>query len=173
VLYFPWHAAAQAAPAAAASAGRAAAAGNGAAAEFGAASGSGRRILVIDDQEDVRRLTAQLLRRQGYVVVEAAGGPDALELLIALHETGDGGLPVDALVTDISMPEMTGTDLVRQLRGFFPDLPVLFISGHMHPEDHGISTAEPDTAFLHKPFEPAELARAVAGVLRRPRSEPA
>jgi two-component system cell cycle sensor histidine kinase/response regulator CckA len=122
------------------------------------------RLLVINDQVHVRRLTARVLRQLGYTVFEAASGEAALEALASLHEQG-GGLAVDALITDVSMPRMSGPELVRQLRVYFPGLPAIFISGETPAEDVGIATGEPGTAYLPKPFEPDQLKAALRAVL--------
>lgn len=125
------------------------------------------RLLVIDDQVHVRRLTARVLRQLGYTVFEAASGEAALDALASLHEQGHG-LAVDALITDVSMPRMSGPELVRQLRAYFPGLPAIFISGEVSAEDVGIPLTDPGTAYLPKPFEPAQLKAALRKVLGTP-----
>jgi two-component system, cell cycle sensor histidine kinase and response regulator CckA len=156
-LHFPW----QGTPAYAAIEERRAPASAGRASE---------RLLVIDDQVHVRRLTARVLRQLGYTVFEAASGEAALEALASLHEQGHG-LAVDALITDVSMPRMSGPELVRQLRVYFPGLPAIFISGEVSAEDAGIPLTVPGTVYLPKPFEPAQLKAALRAVLGRPAAD--
>jgi PAS domain S-box-containing protein len=135
--------------------------------EAGSAGRASERLLVIDDQVHVRRLTARVLRQLGYTVFEAASGEAALQALASLHEHGHG-LAVDALITDVSMPQMSGPELVRQLRVYFPGLPAIFISGEVDADRVGVQLTEPRTAYLPKPFEPAELKTALRKVLGTP-----
>ena len=115
------------------------------------------RILLVEDEEAVRRLTARLLEEQGYVVIEAAGPLRAIELAA---ET-----PIDLLATDIVMPEMDGTELAERLRDSHPDLPVLFLSGYPRGValDDALGCAR--TSFLQKPYDLADLAQAVRDTL--------
>jgi CheY-like chemotaxis protein/two-component sensor histidine kinase len=115
-------------------------------------------VLLVDDEELVRASTAQMLAELGYAVTEAASAEEALGLL-------DGGLAPDLLVTDHLMPGMTGTDLVRALRGRGQPASALLISGYA--EDAGLPA---DLPRLTKPFRQAELAAALAGLPARARA---
>ena len=106
------------------------------------------RVLVVDDDEDVRATTATLLRTFGYVVHEACGGPAALDIIRS--ETG-----LDVLLTDMAMPEMTGPELARQAAVLRPALPVVFVTGYADPES--IAAGTRITRLLRKPFRPADL----------------
>ncbi len=115
------------------------------------------RILLVDDEADVRGLTRRRLEAEGFTVIEAGSGAEALALL------GDGG-EVDLLLTDVVMPGMTGPELARRVDERLPGLPVLYISGFA--EDPAIQDADvADLRFLAKPFEAHQLRAAVQGAL--------
>jgi signal transduction histidine kinase len=110
-------------------------------------------VLLVDDDERVRRAAAEELRELGYSVVEAASGEQALS-------RAQADASFDILVTDQAMPGMTGTQLATELRRVKPGLPVLLMTGFSELEPGG------DIVVLAKPFRHAELAVAVAGLLR-------
>ncbi|MFN8028144.1 MAG: ATP-binding protein [Acidimicrobiia bacterium] len=109
-------------------------------------------VLVVEDDEAVRRLTVQSLRRRGYTVLEA---DDAITAL-AVEESERGR--IDLLLTDVVLPSMRGPALAAAVRAHNPGIAVLFMSGYaegvLAPEFEG-------EAFLAKPFRPFELAAAV------------
>lgn len=126
----------------------------------GAREPRGQTVLIADDEEPVRRVASRLLVRNGYDVLEAANGAEALRMLSA----GDG--KIDILVSDIIMPEMGGLELARRVATDFPGLPVLLISGYSDSHELGQSIpAELD--LLQKPFSGTELTAAVAHCLAR------
>jgi CheY-like chemotaxis protein len=114
------------------------------------------RVLVVDDDPDVRQFTAALLTDAGFEVREATGAPAALDLLA-------GGEAVDVLLTDIKMPGMTGLELARRARERRPDLRVLFMSGYA--AEYRIDPKRDD--FIAKPFRPVELIGCVFEILNR------
>jgi PAS domain S-box-containing protein len=107
------------------------------------ASGStrGRRILVVEDEEFVRRFMVRALELAGYEVLEAGHGREALERLGA---RGD----VDLVISDVIMPVMGGVELSAELRRRYPGLDVLFMSGYAHDSTFASGTEGP---FLQKP----------------------
>jgi two-component system, cell cycle sensor histidine kinase and response regulator CckA len=111
-------------------------------------------ILVVEDEENVRTLLAEMLRRKRYNVLEAGSGPEAL----AVCEKHAGR--IDLLMTDIVIPGMRGPEIAQQLRGRYPGLKVLFMSGYMEE-----ASAIPADAFLQKPFTMSSLAAKVREVL--------
>jgi len=117
------------------------------------------RVLLVEDEPEVRRLVERLLTMQGYSVLAAPGPTEAL----AAARAGDG--PIDVLVTDVVMPGMNGRELARALATRVPGLRVLYMSGYTDAAitQHGI--LEPGTAFLSKPFTPDALARKLREVL--------
>jgi CheY-like chemotaxis protein len=116
-------------------------------------------VLLLEDEAEVRATVRAMLVGQGYRVLEAENGVEALE--IAGREDG----PIDLLVTDVVMPHQSGPELARRLVALRPQTRVLYISGY--PDDalgeHGV--LHPGVAFLAKPFTAAELARKVREVL--------
>jgi PAS domain S-box-containing protein len=122
------------------------------------------RVLLVEDEPEVRRLVERLLKMHGYAVVAAPGPAEAL----AAARGGDE--PIDVLVTDVVMPGMNGRELARALSTRLPGLRVLYMSGYTDAAitQHGI--LEPGTAFLSKPFTPDALARKLREVLDAPGS---
>ena len=116
-------------------------------------------VLLVEDEEGVRVLARTILRKQGYTVLEASNGVEALALS-AKHEGR-----IDLLVTDVVMPRMSGRELVEKLLPQRPQLKVLFMSGYMDDAvvRHGILHSS--IAFLQKPITPEPLARRVREVL--------
>ncbi len=118
-------------------------------------------ILVVEDAAGVRSLTVRVLRSLGYDLLEAENGFDALTVI-----SGCGIRKIDLILTDVTMPKMGGRELIERIRADRPDMRVVFTSGAP-----GADTAlkalfnHPGTAFLHKPFSPAELARTVRDVI--------
>jgi PAS domain S-box-containing protein len=120
----------------------------------------GRRVLLVDDEEPVRRIAARILSRHGYEVVAPASAAEALELVSPGSENG-----FDLLVTDIVMPHMSGTDLAARARDSQPGLRVLFMSGY---SDRAGDAAQ-NGAFLSKPFDEQSLLDKVRESLADPR----
>lgn len=119
-------------------------------------------VLVVDDQDDVRRLLADVLRLGAYVVLEARDGEHALQVA-ERH-----GAPIDLLVTDVVMPRLTGVELAERLRVRHPDLRVLFMSGYAERESERQHLRElsPNEQFIQKPFLPVDLFRQANAILR-------
>jgi two-component system, cell cycle sensor histidine kinase and response regulator CckA len=121
------------------------------------ASGSAR-VLVVEDQDPVRRQACRILEDHGYVVRQAGSGDEAL----AAWE------PVDLLVTDVVMPGMGGHQLAEAARERTPGLRVLYMSGHTDDVLVHDSARQRDIAFVQKPFTHDSLLRAVAVALSHP-----
>jgi CheY-like chemotaxis protein len=116
-------------------------------------------LLLVEDEATVRQLARKILVRQGYHVLEAANGVEALEVF-RTHESS-----IQLVVTDIIMPSMGGPELVRRLRAIRPDLPVLLMSGYTDDATLRKGFSRSDEAFLEKPFSPGELAQRVRKLL--------
>ncbi len=121
-------------------------------------------ILVVDDDAAVREIIARSLRAHGYFVLEATDGEHALVV------AGEHAAPIHLIVSDVNMPEMGGWTLLSQLRGWYPGIRILLISGY--PQDVGSmkDLENTPTAFLAKPFMPDELVQAARDLLDRPRT---
>jgi len=111
------------------------------------------RILLVDDHHEVRATTAAVLEELGHTVTEAANGAEALAAL------KNGAPGWDLLISDYAMPELSGTDLVHQLRKVHPDLPCLIITGYA--EGEAVGGRPDDVMVLSKPFTPARLSKAI------------
>lgn len=122
---------------------------------------SAQVILVVEDEEVVRGLIRRILEAEGYTVVEARDGAEALRLC-----TDRPDEPIDLLLTDLVIPELTGPELAASLRSFWPDLSVLWMSGYAEGTSAQVGRMPPNTEFIQKPFAPAELVRRVQGLLR-------
>jgi len=115
-------------------------------------------VLLVDDQDDVRSLLAEVLSLGAYRVLEAKNGVQALTLAGAHPE------PIGLLVTDIVMPGLSGVELADALRSRNPNLKVLFMSGYA--ERDSLRVLQAHEQFIPKPFLPDELFRCVNGFLR-------
>ena len=116
------------------------------------------KILVVDDNADIRELLEILLTSEGYDVTLASSGEQALQLL---HPE------LDLVILDIMMPELDGFSAAREIRKFRPNLPIILLSarGEEYDKIHGFELGIDD--YVVKPFSPKELMMRVAAVLRR------
>jgi CheY-like chemotaxis protein len=119
------------------------------------------RVLLVDDDFDVREVTSAQLAALGCIVTEAPNGHAALEL-IDQH----GPDAFDLLISDFAMPGMTGADLARAARERKPGLPVLLITGYADAKAGG-AAGESEWGWLPKPFRQSELADQVRRALGR------
>lgn len=120
------------------------------------------RVLLIDDEPQVRSAVGRFLRTLGHDVLEAAGGNEALRLADRLR--------VDLVITDVNMPDGDGIEVMMALRRRAPDLPIITISGGGRlPKELLLANAQVLGAVttLAKPFELTDLRDAVAGALMR------
>ncbi len=116
-------------------------------------------ILLVEDEETVRRATSTILRRYGYRVLDAGSGEEALAIV-----QSDPGT-VELLVTDVVMPRMSGLDLAARIRQERPQMKVLLMSGYMDDAYARDGLLGPGIGFLPKPIAPSTLARKVREVL--------
>jgi len=108
-------------------------------------------ILLVEDEADVRELAREILEMRGYTVLEAARGDEALRLC------QDTPQPIDLLLTDVVMPQMSGPELARRLLALRPGTKVVYMSGYTDDAlgHHGV--LDPDIILLQKPFTPETL----------------
>jgi DNA-binding response OmpR family regulator len=129
-----------------------------------------RRVLVVDDEQEIRTVLRAYLEAEGHVVVEAATGAEALRRALAT----DGSAP-DVVLLDIGLPDLDGLEVLRTLRRS-SDVYVILVTARAEEADTliGLSTGADD--YVTKPFSPREVAARVRTVLRRmrdPDAEPA
>ena len=116
-------------------------------------------ILVVEDDESVRKLVRGILQRTGYAVIEARDGVEAMRI------TENRTLPIQLVMTDIVMPHMTGPELVERLSATRPDVRVLYMSGYTDRAVVQQHTELPGMPHLQKPFTPEALLAKVREVL--------
>jgi len=127
--------------------------------EFPGASYGEETILVVEDDDAVRRMTREFLTIKGYTVKEARSGAEAIEFL------GNHAEPIDLVLTDIIMPGMKGRELGGRLAALRTDIKILYMSAHTEDTVMDLDMIAPGTAFIEKPFSPEELASKVREVL--------
>ena len=118
----------------------------------------GFTVLVVDDEEAVRRLACRMLTWTGYQALEASHGREAIAT-IEQHASG-----VHLVLTDIKMPGMNGRELGRHVEQRWPGKPILYMSGFAS-EVFETGLLEPGVPFLSKPFTQDDLAQKVRGLL--------
>jgi PAS domain S-box-containing protein len=118
-------------------------------------------VLLVEDEDPVRRVTARALYRRGFGVLEARDGREALQLW---EEHGDN---VDMVLTDLVMPHMGGEELARHLGTVRPALPILFMTGYTRGAALNREALGPGAEVVHKPFDADELAERIARMLER------
>ena len=120
-------------------------------------SGSGT-LLVADDEDSVRHVITTVLRRSGYEIVAVASGDEALRRFTVEPDR------FQVALLDITMPGLDGLTTLRRMRELRPALPCVILSGHSEQDATGHFGGTGATTFLQKPFDLADLTRAIAKV---------
>jgi CheY-like chemotaxis protein len=117
-----------------------------------------RRVLVVEDDRDVRELVVEVLEGLGYTAISAESGPRALSLL-------DGGVTVDLVLSDVLMPDgMSGFQLAHEIRRRLPRLPIVLTSGITEMSSAAVDVMQ-DLPILRKPYRCDDLSRAIEDAL--------
>ena len=124
---------------------------------------AGPTILLVEDDEMLRRGLSRTLTDQHFTVLEAENGDAALEIVRGLSS------PPALVLTDILMPVMDGVEFARLFRSLYPSIPILFMSGSIPHRAPGISLRDVGAHLLLKPFGPDILLEAVTTMLTRER----
>jgi two-component system cell cycle sensor histidine kinase/response regulator CckA len=119
----------------------------------------GETVLVVEDEPGIRALMRKILQKQGYEVLEARNGEEAL----ALAE--ERSAPIDLLLADVEMPEMSGFELATRLKALRPEMKILFVSGLPADELERFGPPPAQASFLRKPFSLAALLEKARNVL--------
>jgi hypothetical protein len=120
---------------------------------------TGETVLVVEDEEALREVTRRIFTRNGYRVITAADGPDALD--IAGHHDGE----IHLLVTDVVMPHMLGKEVADRIRAIKPEVEVLYMSGYARPVLASQGRLDPGVALVEKPFSETDLLRTAGQLL--------
>lgn len=120
------------------------------------------RILAVDDEEIVQSLVRDALEAEGHQVLTAACGADAMDILRSQH--------IDILLTDIRMPNMSGTDLVEQARALYPSIGIIFMTGYASLTSAKDAIKRGALDYIMKPFELSEIRQAVRNGIEKLRS---
>ncbi len=126
--------------------------------------GGTERVLVVEDEPDLRRLVTRVLASHGYTVTESANGREALELCAATRDH------IDLVITDVVMPEMSGREFSERLAEVGCSAKLLYMSGYTDDEILRRGVLDPNVAFLQKPFSVEALLHAVRRALAGRRS---
>lgn len=116
------------------------------------------KILVVEDDLRGRYLVCEVLRREGYEVAEASDGAEALEIVLTER--------VNLVITDLVMPKLNGFELLEKLHSINPQMPVIFITGHLSVVS-GQTLLQDVAEIIRKPFEFDALRSTVQRVLAR------
>ncbi len=114
---------------------------------------SDKRVLLVEDERHIRFLVGSILRRKGYETVEAGNGLEALRLL-------EQERSFNLIITDLHMPGLSGVALLRELRRYYPDIPIVVISAYT-AADWAKEAVENAVVTLPKPFSHAQLVSVV------------
>lgn len=125
--------------------------------------GGSDSILVVEDEPALRQLVVRILRSKGYEVIDAPDGYSALELV------EDRSEPVALLLTDLIMPEMTGSELAKRLTARWPETRIVFMSGYVDEEFVELEIKKRGRHLLQKPFHSPGLLKSVREALDAPR----
>ena len=117
-----------------------------------------RVVLLVDDENAIRKMVRMILERAGYIVLDAENGKEGLDLC----QSHPG--PIDLLLSDIIMPELGGRELAEGALKLRPHLKIVFMSGY-HEDTLLNGAVRMSAAFLRKPFTPQDLAVTVSATL--------
>ena len=120
--------------------------------------------MIVDDNAEMRALLSAYFRRLGFEVVEKADGATALQTAATER--------FDCFILDVSMPEMTGVEMLKKLRERGVQTPAIFLTAHDHLEDKVAGFEAGADDYLSKPFDPQELEYRIAALLRRGQLSP-
>jgi CheY-like chemotaxis protein len=128
--------------------------------------GGGETILVVDDEAGLREVARRILTRNGYEVLLAGSGADAIEIAQSHEGT------IDVLLTDVVMPRMQGPEVAQRVKAIRPSIRTIFMSGHAKPVLEAEDILGTDFIFIEKPFDQSDLLVKVFLALHREAGAP-
>ena len=131
------------------------------------------RVLIVDDEPNIRDLVSVALRFHGFTVETAADGKETLRILAAARDAEDDGDRIDLVVLDVMLPDVDGFELCRRLRSEGDAVPVIFLTARDTPSDTVTGLTLGGDDYVTKPFSVEALIARVGAVLRRTRVEEA
>ncbi len=121
------------------------------------------RILVVDDEADLRKSVRLILTKAGYDAVEAEDGEKAIEAI----RSGDNPLMVDTVICDLVMPKVNGMEAIAFFRSQFPGVPILVLTGHPNIDNASDLYKQGVVDYLVKPIVPEKLLEAVEKAVKQ------
>ena len=121
------------------------------------------RVLVVDDEPDIRKAVHLILTKAGYDVIEAEDGEQG----IADVKSGDNPLLLNIIICDLAMPKVNGMEAIAYFRSQFPSVPVIVLSGTGTVDKARTLLKQGVAEFLSKPVEPAKLTAAVSRAVKQ------
>jgi len=119
------------------------------------------RVLVVDDEQNLRKAVHRTLTKAGYDVIEAEDG----EKGIAAVQSGDNPLRLDVIICDVHMPKVGGKEVVAYLKAQFPSVPIIVLTGDPQYKDATDFLANGASAYLAKPYSPFDLLKLIRKLL--------
>jgi DNA-binding response OmpR family regulator len=116
-------------------------------------------ILLIDDEAIIRTAVAEYLLLSGYAVLAAEDGREGLEIFRQKQDQ------IILVLLDVTMPFMSGTEVLRHIRELSADVPIILLSGLHEPEDLAEMIALPSTTFMRKPFRLSQLVETINAIV--------
>lgn len=129
---------------------------------FGASTGNGR-VLVVDDEPDIRKVVGMTLKKAGYDVLEAENGERAIEII----NTGENRMMLDVVICDIRMPKINGIEAIAYFRSQYPRVPIIVLTGFPDTDMATSMLREGVVDYLVKPVEGEKLKAAVARAMEQ------
>ena len=124
---------------------------------FGASTGNGR-VMIVDDEPDIRKVVRMTLQKAGYDVLDAADGEKAIEAI----NTGENRLMLDVIICDIRMPKINGVEAIAYFRKEYPRVPIIVLTGFPDVNMATSFLSDGVVDYLVKPVEGEKLKAAVA-----------
>lgn len=121
------------------------------------------RVLVVDDEQNLRKSVHRTLTKAGYDVVEAEDGAQGMQVI----KSGDNPLAVDVIICDVNMPKVGGREAISMFRSQFPSVPIIVLTGDPKYQDAADFLKTGASEYLAKPFNPEDLVKKVSECVKK------